>query len=153
VDEECRRVVRAAVLEDLHRGQDWTTVALVPMQAVGRANIVVRQAGVVAGLPGVRAGVDEIDGRIDILPAPGSGGACSDGARVDRGEVLATLKGPAGSLLTAERTLLNFLGRLSGIASLTRRYVDAAAGSKARIYDTRKTTPGWRRLEKYAVGK
>ncbi len=62
-----------------------------------------------------------------------------------------TIRGRAAALLTAERTLLNLLGRLSGIASLTRQYVDAVAGTKARIYDTRKTTPGWRRLEKYAV--
>src|SRR5205807_4194362 len=69
------------------------------------------------------------------------------------GEQLARLSGPARSLLTAERIVLNLVGRLSGVATLTRRYVDAVAGTKARIYDTRKTTPGWRRLEKYAVRK
>jgi len=74
-----------------------------------------------------------------------------DGAHVAAGEILATIVGPARSLLTAERPLLNFLGHLSGIATLTRRYVEAVAGTGARVYDTRKTTPGWRRLEKYAV--
>jgi nicotinate-nucleotide pyrophosphorylase (carboxylating) len=70
---------------------------------------------------------------------------------VERGMVLATIEGPARSLLTAERLMLNFLGRLSGIATLTQKFVQAVAGTKARIYDTRKTAPGWRRLEKYAV--
>ena len=74
-----------------------------------------------------------------------------DGDLVSAGAIIATLAGPARDLLTSERTLLNLLGRLSGIATLTRQYVDAVAGTKARIYDTRKTTPGWRRLEKYAV--
>ena len=74
-----------------------------------------------------------------------------DGRRVAKGECVGTIHGPARGLLGAERILLNLLGRLSGIATLTRQYVDAVAGTKARIYDTRKTTPGWRRLEKYAV--
>jgi nicotinate-nucleotide pyrophosphorylase (carboxylating) len=74
-----------------------------------------------------------------------------DGDAVTAGHTLCTIAGPARTLLVAERTLLNFIGHLSGIATLTARYVQAAAGSRARIYDTRKTTPGWRRLEKYAV--
>jgi nicotinate-nucleotide pyrophosphorylase (carboxylating) len=75
----------------------------------------------------------------------------SEGAVVQPGQAVAAIHGPARSLLTSERTLLNFLGRLSGVATLTRAYVEKVAGTKARIYDTRKTTPGWRRLEKYAV--
>jgi nicotinate-nucleotide pyrophosphorylase (carboxylating) len=75
----------------------------------------------------------------------------AEGARVSAGETLATLEGPARSLLTSERILLNLIGHLSGIATLTRKYVDAVSHTRARIYDTRKTTPGWRRLEKYAV--
>lgn len=147
VEDECRRMVRAAVLDDLERGQDWTTVSLVPMEAMGRANIVARADGVVAGLPAVQIVIDEMDSRIKLQPSD----TVRDGLRVARGTVLATISGPARSLLTAERTLLNFLGHLSGIATLTRQFVDAAIGTKARIYDTRKTLPGWRRLEKYAV--
>jgi nicotinate-nucleotide pyrophosphorylase (carboxylating) len=75
----------------------------------------------------------------------------NDGDVISAGQTLATLSGPARSLLTSERILLNLIGRLSGIATLARKYVDAVAGTNARIYDTRKTTPGWRRLEKYAV--
>ena len=75
----------------------------------------------------------------------------ADGQAVEPGTVIARLQGPARSLLTVERTMLNFVGRLSGIATLTRQFVDAIRGTKARLYDTRKTTPGWRRLEKYAV--
>src|SRR5690606_34759320 len=113
----------------------------------GRANIVARADGVVAGLPAVQIVIDEMDSRIKLQPSD----TVRDGLRVARGTVLAADSGPARSLLSAERTLLNFLGHLSGIATLTRQFVDAVAGTKARIYDTRKTLPGWRRLEKYAV--
>src|SRR5262245_672942 len=157
VEEDCRRLVRAAVLEDLDRGQDWTTLSLVPMESTGRAAVVAHQAGVIAGLPAVRVIIDEMDRRLRFDPAATAGGAAqgavSDGMQVQRGTILGTLHGPARSLLTAERLLLNFLGRLSGIATLTRRFVETVSGTKARIYDTRKTTPGWRRLEKYAVGQ
>jgi nicotinate-nucleotide pyrophosphorylase (carboxylating) len=146
VEEECRRIVRAGVLEDLDRGQDWTTVSLVPMEAMGRAAIVARQPGVVAGLPAVALVIDEMDRRIEFTKS------VEDGAAVTAGMVLGTIAGPARSLLTAERLLLNFLGRLCGIATLTRKFADAISGTNARIYDIRKTTPGWRRLEKYAVG-
>jgi nicotinate-nucleotide pyrophosphorylase (carboxylating) len=146
VEEECRRIVRAGVLEDLDRGQDWTTVSLVPMEAMGRAAIVARQPGVVAGLPAVAVVIDEMDRRIEFTKS------VEDGAAVTAGTVLGTIAGPARSLLTAERLLLNFLGRLCGIATLTRKFADAISGTSARIYDIRKTTPGWRRLEKYAVG-
>jgi nicotinate-nucleotide pyrophosphorylase (carboxylating) len=145
VEEECRRIVRAGVLEDLDRGQDWTTVSLVPMEAMGRAAIVARQPGVIAGLPAAAVVIDEMDRRIEFAKS------IEDGAAVTAGTVVGTIAGPARSLLTAERLMLNFLGRLCGIATLTRKFVDAIDGTKARIYDTRKTTPGWRRLEKYAV--
>jgi nicotinate-nucleotide pyrophosphorylase (carboxylating) len=145
VEDECRRLVRAAVLEDLDRGQDWTTVSLVPMEATGKAALVARQAGVIAGLPAAKAVIDEMDRRIHIEPL------ISEGQTVEAGVVIAELKGPARGLLTVERLVLNFVGRLSGIATLTRQYVEALTGAKARLYDTRKTTPGWRRLEKYAV--
>ena len=142
---ECRRIVQWAVQEDLERGQDWTTVALVPSDATGRAAIVARRPGVVAGMPAVRAALSEMESQVEMIDAIDDGSAVASGSR------LAVLTGPARSLLTCERLILNLLGRLSGIATLTRQYVDAVAGTKARIYDTRKTTPGWRRLEKYAV--
>ncbi len=144
-EEECLRLVRLAVTEDLERQQDWTTVALVPMEASGRAVMAARRAGIVAGLPAARVAAAAMDSRIEIRATVG------DGTTVAAGAPLAELAGPARSLLTAERTLLNFVGRLSGIATVTRQFVDAVAGTKARIYDTRKTMPGWRRLEKYAV--
>ena len=151
VDDECRRLVRAAVLEDLDRGQDWTTLALVPMEAVGKAAIVARQAGVIAGLPTVEIIINEMDPRLQFALHRQSEHAVSDGDAVEPGFQLGILTGPAQSLLTAERLILNFLGRLSGIATQTRRFVDRVNGTSARVYDTRKTTPGWRRLEKYAV--
>jgi nicotinate-nucleotide pyrophosphorylase (carboxylating) len=145
LEEDWRNLLALAVREDLERVYDWTTVALVPDDAIGQAQIVARQAGVIAGLPAGQMTVFNFDPRIEWSPL------AIDGECVEPGRVLVELRGPARSLLTAERTVLNVLGRLSGIATLTRRYVDAVAGTSARIYDTRKTTPGWRRLEKYAV--
>ena len=144
-ESDCRRIIRAAVLEDLDRGYDWTTLALVPSDAVGRAAIVARREGVVAGLPAAALVADEMDKSLEIRPC------AMDGDKVLPGAVVATVSGSVRSMLAAERLILNLLGRLSGIASLTRQYVEQVAETKARIYDTRKTTPGWRRLEKYAV--
>ena len=151
LEDECRRLVRAAVLEDLDRGQDWTTLALVPMETTGKAVIVARQAGVIVGLPAVQIIIDEMDPRLQFELHRQSDRSVSDGDAVEPGSQLGIFTGPARSLLTAERLILNFLGRLSGIATQTRRFVELVAGTKARVYDTRKTTPGWRRLEKYAV--
>ena len=145
VADDCRQLVRLAIREDLDRGYDWTTVALVPDDARGAATIVARKPGIIAGLPAVRLAMLEFDPRVQIDEY------LSDGTAVSAGQQVARLAGPARTLLTAERVLLNLLGRLSGIATLTRQYVDRVAGTKARIYDTRKTMPGWRRLEKYAV--
>jgi nicotinate-nucleotide pyrophosphorylase (carboxylating) len=145
VEEDCRRIVRLAVAEDFDRGYDWTTVALVPEGIAAAAEVVARQGGVIAGLEAARTALDEMEIEAQWLPA------VRDGAAVDPGTVIATIRGSARDLLSSERTLLNLVGRLSGIATLTRRYVDAIAGTKAHIYDTRKTMPGWRRLEKYAV--
>lgn len=145
VEEDCLQVVRLAVREDLGREFDWTTVALVDAQATAEAYVVARKAGVIAGLRAAQVVLEEMDQRASWLPQ------VDDGAAVAPGTVVATLAGPARTLLTAERLVLNFIGHLSGIATLARRYVDATQGTKARIYDTRKTTPGWRRLEKYAV--
>lgn len=141
----CRELVRMAIREDLGPVGDCTTQALVPEGAIGRAAVVARQDGVVAGLSAASVVLDEIDPKLLWVPQT------EDGASVRPGDCIARVEGPADGLLTAERTLLNLLGRLSGIATLTQRYVERVAGTKALIYDTRKTTPGWRRLEKYAV--
>lgn len=143
--EDCRRLIRLAVAEDLGRTYDWTTVSLAAEGSQGSADVIVRKAGVVCGLAAAGLVLEEMNAQVQWQPL------VSDGAQVAAGAVVAHLAGSARDLLTGERTLLNFLGRLSGIATLTRQFVDAVVGTKARIYDTRKTTPGWRRLEKYAV--
>jgi nicotinate-nucleotide pyrophosphorylase (carboxylating) len=142
---DCRRIVQLAVQEDLGRWQDWTTVGLIPSEATGQAAVVARQAGVVAGLPAAQLALAEIDPQVECSAL------VADGTTVAAGTTVATMAGSARSLLVAERLILNLLGQLSGIATLTQRFVAAVAGTRARIYDTRKTTPGWRRLEKYAV--
>jgi len=144
-EEDCRQLLRLAVREDLGRFQDWTTVALVSPDAQATARVVARQSGVVAGLPAARLALECYDARLQWRPM------FEDGQRIEGGTVLAEASGPARSLLTAERPLLNVLGHLSGIATLTSQYVEAVSDTPARIYDTRKTTPGWRRLEKFAV--
>lgn len=143
--DDCRQLVRLAVREDLDRTYDWTTVALVSEEALGRAVVAARQPGVVAGVKAAQFALTEMDTQLTWQTL------LDDGSAVPIGGGIAELSGSARDLLTAERLILNLLGRLSGIATLTRRYVDAIAGTKARVYDTRKTTPGWRRLEKYAV--
>jgi nicotinate-nucleotide pyrophosphorylase (carboxylating) len=145
VADDCRQIVRLAVREDLGRKFDWTTLALVPSGTPGSATIVARSPGVACGLRAVELALTEMDVTVQLTAQ------VDDGAVVSAGQALGRLSGPARSLLTAERIVLNLLGRLSGIATLTRRYVEAVAGTRAGIYDTRKTTPGWRRLEKYAV--
>ena len=145
VEEDCLQLVRLAVREDLGREFDWTTVALVDAQTMAEAAVVARKPGVIAGLRAARVVLDEMDQRTRWTPH------VEDGAQVEAGTVVATVAGSARTLLTAERLILNFVGHLSGIATLARKYVAAVADTKARIYDTRKTTPGWRRLEKYAV--
>jgi nicotinate-nucleotide pyrophosphorylase (carboxylating) len=145
LEHDWQAILRLAIDEDLGTRGDWTTRALVAEDALGRAAVVARQPGVVAGLPAMNTTLLAFDPQLRWSPQ------IDDGRTVARGTCLGILEGPARALLAAERLLLNLLGRLSGIATLTRQYVDAVAGTKARIYDTRKTTPGWRRLEKYAV--
>jgi nicotinate-nucleotide pyrophosphorylase (carboxylating) len=145
VEEDCRQIVRLAVREDLDRLFDWTTLALVPGGLEGQAAIRTRKDGVIAGLRAAQVAVGEMDIHLRLEPK------VEDGQRVTAGDTVAVLTGPARSMLCAERILLNLIGRLSGIATLARLYVEAVQGTGARIYDTRKTTPGWRRLEKYAV--
>lgn len=137
-------LVRRALREDVGDG-DRTTRWTVPSHLEGRARIVAREEGVIAGTEladRVFALLDpSVDVRFDVV----------DGEEVDAGGVVGRLRGPLAPVLTGERTALNFLGRLSGIATLTRRYTDAVRGTGSRITDTRKTTPGWRELEKAAT--
>ncbi len=131
--------------EDLGHECDWTSVAIVAAAAASELRVVARRPGVVAGLPAA-AVVAEVAGTGLRLVS-----RVADGAVVVAGETLATLVGPTRGILGAERVILNLLGRLSGIATATRRLVDAVAGTPCRVYDTRKTVPGWRLLDKYAV--
>ncbi len=138
-------VVRAALAEDLGRAGDITAQACVPADARLTADFAARRGGVVSGLSCIRLALAELD------PAATFHALAVDGHVVPAGTALARVSGNARAILTAERTALNLLGRMCGIATLTQDYVDAVAGTKARITDTRKTTPGLRALEKYAV--
>jgi len=146
---EVVRVIRAGLAEDLAEGADVTTTATIPTGSAGIANLVTRGAGVIAGLPVIEAVFRIAD------PARVSGITCKpgvpDGERVSASTVVMTIEGPLDVILTAERTALNIGCHLSGIATLTRQWVDAVAGTGARVRDTRKTMPGLRALEKYAV--
>jgi nicotinate-nucleotide pyrophosphorylase (carboxylating) len=139
------RAVAAALEEDLDAAGDITTDAIVPAEAKGEASIVARQAGVIAGLDLAEAAFKALDPEMRFIRL------VQDGARVESGGTVATVAGKTRALLTGERTALNFLGRLSGIATLTAAYVKAVEGTGARIACTRKTTPGLRAFEKYAV--
>ncbi|MDG4828076.1 carboxylating nicotinate-nucleotide diphosphorylase [Solwaraspora sp. WMMD1047] len=144
---EVERIVRTALAEDLGpAGLDVTSVATIPADQVDTAELVAREAGVVAGLTVAAAVFDVVGGRtVSVVRT------ARDGAAVARGAVLATVTGPTRALLTAERTALNLLTRMSGVATHTRAWTEALAGGKAQVLDTRKTTPGLRILEKYAV--
>jgi nicotinate-nucleotide pyrophosphorylase (carboxylating) len=139
------RAVAAALEEDLDAAGDITTDAIVPAGVQGKASIVARQAGVIAGLDLAEAAFKALDPEMRFVRA------VQDGELVERGGTIATAAGETRALLTGERTALNFLGRLSGIATLTAAYVKAVEGTGARIACTRKTTPGLRAFEKYAV--
>jgi nicotinate-nucleotide pyrophosphorylase (carboxylating) len=134
-----------ALAEDLGRAGDVTAAACIPAAARMKAAFVARKPGVLAGVDAVRLAVQAMDpdARIDLR--------LHDGEAFEAGAVLAMVDAQARGFLSAERTALNLLGRLSGVATLTRTYVDAVAGTRARIADTRKTTPGLRALEKHAV--
>lgn len=145
LEHDLRQLVRLAINEDLQRGYDITSVPLIPREATGRAHLVTRQDGVIAGL---RTGAILLDEMSSSAEWTAIG---NDGDRITAGQTVAELTGMALDILTAERILLNTIGHLSGVASLTRQYVDAVEGTAARVCDTRKTLPGWRRLEKFAV--
>jgi nicotinate-nucleotide pyrophosphorylase (carboxylating) len=138
-------LVRATLIEDLGRAGDLTTDAIVPAGLVARAALVAREAGVVAGLDLAKLAFDLVDPKIAMQVET------ADGATVTTGCVIARVSGPARGILMAERTALNFLGHLSGIASATASVVAAVRGTRAKITCTRKTTPGLRAVEKYAV--
>jgi nicotinate-nucleotide pyrophosphorylase (carboxylating) len=142
---EVERVLRAALAEDLGEGGDVTSNALVPAEAHAEATLLAEQELVAAGAPLARRVFELLDPEVEEL------GSAADGCRLAAGGSLLRLRGRARALLAGERTALNLLGRLCGIATLTRRVVEAARGTRCRILDTRKTTPGLRLLEKYAV--
>jgi len=138
-------VVRAALAEDLGRAGDITSLACIAPDARLEASFGVRQAGTLAGLACARLAILALD------PDARFETRLADGDRVEAGAVAAVVSANARALLSSERVALNLMGRLSGVATLTRAYVDAVAGTGAAIVDTRKTTPGLRHLEKYAV--
>lgn len=137
-------LIKRALAEDLQGGEDITSVATVSGAEKVVADFVARKAGVIAGIEMAKAVLVEV-GLTDISVL------VQDGAHVEAGALLLTVRGDTRAILLAERTALNFLGHLSGIATLTRRWVDEVAGTQCAIRDTRKTTPGMRLLEKYAV--
>ena len=139
------RLIALALAEDLGEAGDLTSRCLIPADRTARAAFMARSAGVLAGLPVTAAVAQAVDPAIRFEPR------ISDGTGLVRGTEIAVMSGPLRSILTAERTALNFLQRLSGVATQTRRHVDVVKGLPVQILDTRKTTPGWRLLEKYAV--
>ncbi len=138
--------IRRALAEDIGPG-DATTDSIIPADALSSGRIIAKQQGVVAGLDVAAAVFRTVDRRVTVTPL------AAEGDRVDKRQTLATVSGPVRALLTAERTALNFLGRMSGIATLTRAFVDAVAGTRAVILDTRKTAPGLRLIDKLAVAR
>ena len=137
--------VREWLAEDLGYEADWTSVGLVSATATAELRVVAREAGVIAGLPVAAVTCELVDEELAFQPL------LAEGTRVAAGEAVAALQGPVRDILVAERTLLNALGRMSGVATAVDRLVVAVANTPCRIYDTRKTVPGWRRLDKYAV--
>ncbi len=144
--DDLTRLIRAAIDEDLDGGVDVTTVATVPRDQQATLDLVARRPGVIAGVPVAEAVFSYVCGPDVVLTAQ-----VTDGATVQAGDVVLSVRGRTHDLLRAERPALNLLGHLGGIATVTRTWVDAVAGTGAAIRDTRKTTPGLRRLEKYAV--
>jgi nicotinate-nucleotide pyrophosphorylase (carboxylating) len=142
--EEVRLAVAAALCEDIGSG-DVTTNATVPKAATAVAVMRAREPLVVAGLAFAESAFQQLSSGVTITRS------ADDGRLVAPNQILMTVKGPARALLSAERVALNFVQRLSGVATLTRQFVEAITGTRAQILDTRKTTPGWRRFEKFAV--
>jgi len=131
--------------EDLGNECDWTSVGLIDAAARSELAVVARARGVIAGLPAAAVVAGVAGGGLEFVPL------VPEGSVVEAGTRIAVLSGPTRGILAAERVLLNVLGRMAGVATATRRLVDAVAGTPCRVYDTRKTVPGWRLLDKYAV--
>ncbi len=144
VDDITRRLVKRALDEDIGSG-DATSLALVPASAMAHAAIVARERLTVAGLTLAEMCFSEVDNTVKLKRM------AEDGEPLESGSIILQLDGPAQSILSGERTALNFLQRLSGIATITAHYKEAIEGTGAQLMDTRKTTPGWRALEKHAV--
>ena len=141
----CGRLIELALAEDLGTTGDRTSLSTIPADKQAVAAFVARTSGVLAGLPAAALVCSAVDANLTFTPL------VADGTTVTKGTRIATVSGPLQSVLVAERTALNFLQRLSGVATLTRKFADLVSGTKAKVLDTRKTTPGWRLLEKYAV--
>lgn len=147
---DCMQLIEMAILEDidatnLASGMDCTTAAIVPRSAHARAAFVSRSGGIICGVEVVKLALQQWAPNVELNVN------IDDGERVDAGQTIGVMSGLAHDILTMERTCLNFMCRLSGVSSLTRSFVDRISGTAACVLDTRKTTPGWRRLEKYAV--
>lgn len=145
VEDDFRTLLDIAIREDIESIGDLTSLSLIPDSAVGRAAVVSRSEGIIAGMPTVEIICGAISPDLHWEPL------VQDGERVQKKARIGILSGPARAMMQAERLILNFVARLSGIASTTDKYVQAIAGTKAKVYDTRKTTPGWRLIEKYAT--
>lgn len=148
--EDAVRLIAASLTEDtgsaeLKSGIDCTTDSIVPHDSTASAAFVSRKSGTVSGVEVAKLVAERFAPTVELKQV------VSDGESVDPKQTIATLSGPAHDILTIERTCLNFMCRLSGISTLTREFLDRVAGTNAQVLDTRKTTPGWRRLEKYAV--
>ena len=139
-----KNLIALAIAEDLQGGEDVTSVSTIAPDSVSTADFTARKSGVLAGIEMVEATLKEV-GLTNIVIHK------KDGDRISEGDVLLTVSGNTRAILLAERTALNFVGHLSGIASETSKWVTAVAGTKCKVRDTRKTTPGYRQLEKYAV--
>jgi len=142
--EGTNEIIQRALAEDLGSG-DHTTMATIPADARGAARLIVKDTGILAGVEMAQAIVEHYDPALTLKVY------IQDGAQVSEGDIALTLLGPQRSILVVERLVLNFMQRMSGIATQTRKYVDAVEGTKCRVLDTRKTTPGLRGIEKWAV--
>lgn len=145
LENDLRALVRLSIAEDLRSAVDWTTVCLIEPERSGGCQIVPRESGICAGLATLPWIIDEFDAELVQEQL------IQDGDSLVPGQPIARLRGNVRDLLTSERTILNIISRLCGIATQTRQYVNEIESTGARLYDTRKTTPGWRLLEKYAV--
>ncbi len=142
--EKIKEIVQLSINEDIGTG-DITSKLFIPEDSVSEGVIIAKENGILAGLPVADYVISQIDSDLCFTPN------LDDGSRIEKGTKIASVKGPTVSLLSAERVVLNFLQRLSGIATSTNRFVEIVMGYKTQILDTRKTVPGWRYLEKYAV--